>query len=62
MPRPKGEPRREVTLSIPLRIIDRVDLRLYDTFKGKVQHGARSRLVTELLDNWLSEQDDTSNA
>lgn len=46
---------REV-LSIPESVLCKVELLLFDPMKGKVQHGAKSALVTQLLREWVAKQ------
>lgn len=51
---PRREPSREVTITIPLTVIDQVDLLLVDDFSGRPRYGERSKLVTRLLEEWLA--------
>lgn len=57
MPRkPLTDRPTEWKLSIPSSLAARIELRLVDPLTGKPKHGARSRLVNELLRAWLSQQ------
>ena len=46
----------QVTLSLPRALIEHLDLLFYDPSLGKPQYGARSRLVTDLLQAWLDKR------
>lgn len=41
-------------VSLPKSILQVMDLHLIDPMTGKVKYGARSRLMTELISNWLA--------
>ena len=47
------------TLHIPEDVINRAELRLLDPLTGQVRYGAKSKLVTRLLREWLSEEEPT---
>ena len=47
---------REICISIPERLIGRLDIFFYDPALGKPSYGARSQLISELLEKWLNEQ------
>jgi len=44
----------EKTLSIPSSVIKRVNAQLTDRLSDKLPHGAWSRLVSGLLEEWLT--------
>ncbi len=44
---------KEISVSISERLLGRLDLYFYDPRLGKPSYGARSQLITELLENWL---------
>jgi hypothetical protein len=55
---PRGRPAKvirpiEKTINIPEDILARVDLMLYSELEQRVPHGAWSRLITSLLQDWL---------
>lgn len=55
MPRPlKADRPVEKSISIPGSVATRVDLQLYSEFEGRVPHGAWSRLMTTLLEQYLA--------
>lgn len=57
MPRkPLEDPPRKVTLSVPSSMMAQIELRLYDPTSGMTKYGALSTLVSALLRNWISEQ------
>lgn len=43
-------------IHVPEDVATRVELELFSELEGKVPHGARSRLITELLRDWLHER------
>jgi hypothetical protein len=54
--KPHADPPVEWKISIPQSVAAPVELLLTDAFTGKPKHGARAKLITELLTNWLEEQ------
>lgn len=44
-------------IHIPATLAGRVEHRLLDPVSGKPAYGARNKLLTELLEKWLSEQE-----
>ena len=54
--KPHADPPVEWKISIPQSIAAPVELILSDPLTGKPKHGARSRLLAELLNNWLAGQ------
>ena len=57
MPRERHlDPPKEVNLSLPTSLVDEVDLLLFNPTRGKLRYGARSRLVTVLLRQWINSQ------
>lgn len=49
--------RVEWKISLPAHVAARVELRLPAPAGGKPRYGARSRLVEQLLDEWLKDLD-----
>lgn len=49
----RSDPPVEIELSIPQSVLTRVELALVDPVRGKPAYGARSKLVTRLLKDWL---------
>jgi len=47
---------KEISVSIPERLLGRLDLHFYDPSLGKPSYGARSQLIVELLEKWLEQQ------
>ena len=45
-----------VLISLPIEVSADVDLALFDPIRGKIKYGARSRLVSQLLQSWLKKQ------
>ena len=43
----------EKTVSLPVAVVMEVDLYLFSELEGKVPHGAWSRLVTRLLEDYI---------
>lgn len=54
--KPHADPPTEWKVSLPTSIAAKVELLLTDPYTGKPEHGARSRLLTALLTQWLEEQ------
>lgn len=55
MPRPKKTDRPvEKHLPLPTSLVAEVELRLYSELEGKVPHGAWSKLITQLLQEWVA--------
>ena len=56
------EDHKEISVSLPGRLLAQLDLCLYDPATGRSEYGARSRLITSLLEAWLFKQSwETSN-
>ncbi len=55
----EGSARRHINL--PQSLSDKVDELLYDPVYKRLQYGGLSRLVTELLQNWVDEQGEQTN-
>lgn len=55
--KPHADPPTEWKVSIPTSIAAKVELLLTDPYTGKPEHGARSRLLTQLLVNWLANKE-----
>ena len=53
---PKAVPTRRWDLYIREDLAGQVELLLLDPMREKVTHGARSRLIEELLAKWVQEQ------
>lgn len=54
MPNPRKLDRPvETAFSIPTSVIAKVRLELHSEIEGRVPHGAMSKLVTELMVDWL---------
>jgi len=51
-----SELRVEWKISLPATLAARIELLLLDPGKLKPEYGARSRLIVELLENWLDER------
>lgn len=49
---------KEISVSVPALLLARLDLHFYDPALDKPEYGARSRLITELLTEWLEKQHD----
>ena len=47
------ESHKEISISLPESLLNRLDLHFYDPAMGKPAYGTRSRLIAELLENWL---------
>jgi len=54
--KPHTDPPIEWKVSIPQSIAAPVELILTDALTGKPKHGARSKLIAELLNHWLVSQ------
>lgn len=54
--KPHADPPVEWKVSIPSSIAAPVELILTDPLTGKPRHGARAKLIAELLNNWLASQ------
>jgi hypothetical protein len=54
--KPHADPPVEWKISIPESVAAPVELILTDALTGKPKHGARAKLITELLTTWLKEQ------
>lgn len=57
---------RAITIYIPSSLADRIDLLLADPLTGRTRHGAKSKLITRLLREWLAQgatnpQEDSTN-
>ena len=50
------EGHKEVSISLPVGLLNELDLYFYDPAMGKPAYGTRSRLIAALLENWLKEQ------
>ena len=60
MPRPRNiDTPQQIAVNVPQSIIERVDLLLTDPNTGRLHYGARSALITDLLRQWLAEQEHT---
>jgi metal-responsive CopG/Arc/MetJ family transcriptional regulator len=46
----------EIKLTLPIDMAADLDLLLFDPVRGKVQYGARSHLIKELLRPWIAEK------
>ena len=61
MPRkPLEDPPRKVTLNVPSSVMVQLELRLYDPMSGMTRYGALSNLITALLRNWITEQNNNN--
>ena len=47
---------REISVSVPELTLARVDLHFYDPAIGRPIYGARSQLITKLLEEWLDKE------
>jgi hypothetical protein len=55
MPRPKSAlPPREIFVSIPAPLYERMERMLKSDLEGKIPYGARSDLIVSLLTNYLN--------
>ena len=54
--KPHADPPTEWKVSIPTSVAARIELLLSDALTGKPKHGARARLITTLLTEWLATQ------
>ena len=55
MPRRKNLDRPiEKKLSLPGSLVEEVEARLHDPVRGHVEYGAFAKLVTSLLNDWLT--------
>lgn len=54
--KPHADPPTEWKISIPTSVAAAVELILTDPLTGKPRHGARAKLITQLLSQWLKEQ------
>lgn len=43
----------QINISLPSPLLERVDLLLLDAFRGRPAYGARSHLISALLEGWL---------
>lgn len=56
MPRPPNTIRpASKNLQLPSDLVAKVDMALWSDLEGRVPHGAWSRLVTQLLQNYLQQ-------
>ena len=63
MGRPKlADPPTEISVSIPTTLLAKVDLYLFDPLRSRVAYGARSRLITQLLNGWVSDREALATA
>lgn len=53
--KPRTDRPTEWKVSIPSSVAAEIELRLTDPLTGKPKHGARARLVTQLLRSWLAQ-------
>jgi len=49
---------KEISVSIPIPLLNRLDLHFYDPAMDKPAYGTRSQLITKLLTEWLEEEYD----
>ncbi len=56
MPASLEDPPKEITLSLPSSLLNKVELLLYDPVRSKVKYAARSHLVAQLLNEWVEKQ------
>lgn len=49
-------PSIEKTICLPIDLVVKVDLVLYSELEDRVPFGAWQKLITELLNRWLTEQ------
>jgi hypothetical protein len=54
--RPKGEPKIKLEAYIPETLYNRLSLLLMDVARGRPMYGLRSKLVTDILAEWLERQ------
>ena len=54
--KPHADPPVEWKVSIPTSIAAQVELILTDPLTGKPKHGARAKLIAQLLRTWVDEQ------
>jgi len=47
---------KEISVSLPEALLGKLDLHFYDPASDKPEYGTRSRLITQLLDEWLRKQ------
>ena len=47
---------REISVSLPERLVAQVDILLYDPTTGRIEYGKRSELIRKLLERWVDEQ------
>ena len=43
----------EVKLTLPIEVASDLELLLFDPVRGKIEYGARSHLITDLLRGWI---------
>lgn len=53
--RPNTDPPIRTEVQVPQSVLVQVDLLLVDPVRNRPAYGARSKLVTKLLRNWLTE-------
>lgn len=51
-----ADTRKEWKISIPESVAAKIELLLADPLTGKTKHGARSRLIVGLLQDWLKKR------
>lgn len=54
MRRPNAIPSAALTVRLPMPLKTRLDLYLFSPLEGRVPHGAHQRLLTQLLEDFLS--------
>ena len=60
MPRPRhADPPVEWRINIPESLAAQVNLKLWDPDRHAIRYGARSRLITHLLEIWLEHERQT---
>lgn len=58
MPRRKNaDPSQEIAVQVPQTLLAKVDLYLFDPVRGGVRYGARSKLITRLLREWVADRE-----